>query len=117
MGEQRNGIGCKSSGDKQYKYPEYSHRFFHEGNLTVGSGFTRGSYDKTIARNSTAWEAFGAEHPNAVQRKTYRQLQAEAQQKQAEDSVVDLLSWEREELKAEPGANYEEPSDTDSEGG
>jgi len=32
--EQRNGIGCASLGDKYYKYPEYSKRFYHEGNIS-----------------------------------------------------------------------------------
>jgi hypothetical protein len=29
--EQRNGIGAKSLGDKYYKSPDYSVRFFHPG--------------------------------------------------------------------------------------
>jgi len=81
----------------------------------VGAGFVRGSYEKTIARNSTAWTAFAAEKPGAVRRKTYKELQRESAQQQAEDSVVDLVGWEREELAAEPGAKYEEPSDSDEE--
>ena len=33
----RNNIGVASLGDKIYKAPEYSERFFHEGGLIVGS--------------------------------------------------------------------------------
>eukprot|EP00392_Amoebophrya_sp_AT5.2_P013925 g14058.t1 len=118
--EQRNGIPCQALGDKYYKYPEYSDRFYKgltastTAELIPGSGFVRGSYQKTIPRMTTNWEAFGAEcFPESCRRKTFAQLEAEAAQKMAEDSVVELTTtWEKKELKfGDP--NYEEPSDDD----
>ena len=58
----------------------------------------RGNFSKTVPRNSTSWSAFAAEKPDAVKRKSYAQLQKEAQQKAAEDSVLDLLAWEENAL-------------------
>ncbi|CAD7953180.1 unnamed protein product [Amoebophrya sp. A25] len=128
--EQRNGVGVASLGDKYYKYPEYSDRFFRgidscgyarigrTAELIPGSGFVRGSYQKTIPRMTTNWQAFAAEcYPDSCRRKTFAQLEAEAAQAEAENSVTQLTkTWEKKELKfGDP--NYEEPSDSDDEQG
>merc|ERR1719478_1423015 len=39
--EMRNGIGIKVYGDKPYKHPEYSDKFYQMGELIIGSGFHR----------------------------------------------------------------------------
>jgi hypothetical protein len=51
---QRNGIGVKIMGDKAYRHPEYADNFYKMGNLQVGSGFVRGTFKRTEARNSTS---------------------------------------------------------------
>ncbi|CAD7923868.1 unnamed protein product [Amoebophrya sp. A120] len=120
--EQRNGIPCASLGDKYYKFPEYSDKFFHglsastTAELICGSGFVRGSYQKTIPRMTTNWEAFAAEcYPESCRRKPFAQLEKEREQKEAEDSVEVLhKTWEKKELKfGDP--KYVEPSDSEDE--
>merc|ERR1712093_395960 len=90
MEAQRNGISCSSLGDKYYKHPEYSERFFHPGGCAVGSTFVRGSMPKTVARNSTAWKAFAAENPDAVKHKTYVELQKEKRERDSQFEVRSL---------------------------
>lgn len=49
---QRNNLPVKTLGDKQYKYPQYSANFYHEGGLIAGSTqkprVNRGISDKNI---------------------------------------------------------------------
>ena len=59
--DQRNGFPCTSLGDKYYKHPEYSEGYWKAGEQGIGASFVRGSFPKTVARNSTAWKAFAAE--------------------------------------------------------
>lgn len=97
--QQRNGIGCKVAGDKAYKHPEYSDRFFKVGNLVVGSGFARGDYKRTEPRNSTSLHVV-----KVVKRdgpvKSYEEKQAEMFMDEARMEVEELtLKWEGDILR------------------
>jgi len=112
--ESRHGIGCKAYGDKAYKHPEYSDRFFKDGQLVVGSGFTRGHYKKTIPRNETDFQLA------PVQRKvgalTFEERQAQMDASEARSEVEELTRrWERSVLTTTKTAAYEEPSDSEDE--
>ncbi len=118
MIEQRNGIGIKALGDKYYKQPEYSDRFFKSAGdgLVVGSGFVRGSYEKTIPLGTVDYEVFMAENPRAARRKSYAELEKERAQAASEADATGLVSWERDNLKEVLGEeNFYEPSDSDEE--
>lgn len=96
--EQRNGLPCRSLGDKYYKHPEYSLGYWKVGEQAVGSSFVQGSFPKTVARNSTAWKAFAAENPNAVKRQTYVEAQRIKLAKEQRQEVELLTGWERQRL-------------------
>lgn len=53
MTAQRNGLRCRSMGDKNYRHPEYDRNFHQIGGLVVGSTFQRGHHKKTESRNNT----------------------------------------------------------------
>lgn len=103
---QRNGIACTSLGDKHYKHPEYSDRYHQIGGTTVGSTFVQGSFAKTVPRNSTAWKAFAAENPDAVKRKTYKELQKEARERDAMYEVRSLTGTSSENKQATLDPTY-----------
>merc|ERR1719271_1226144 len=65
--ETRNGMPCYTPGDKHYRHPEYLPGFFKEGGLITGCTFQRGSHAPTVARNTTGWKEFEAEHISDVQ--------------------------------------------------
>ncbi|CAE8685136.1 unnamed protein product [Polarella glacialis] len=97
---QRNGIGCRSLGDKNYRHPDYCGRFHQAGGLIVGSGFHRGMHSKTEPRNSTSVQLVMADGDRKPS-KTYKEklLEQEAQEAQAE--VEELTrNWETGTLKA-----------------
>jgi hypothetical protein len=111
----RNGIGCKIHGDKPYKHPEFSDRFFKLGNLVVGSGFHRGSYKKTVPRNSTDVNLVTLPKRDGPV-KSYEEKEAEMLMNESRMEVKELtMNWERGVLK-EADAKYEEPSDSEDEG-
>ncbi|KAF4713363.1 Sodium hydrogen exchanger [Perkinsus olseni] len=116
--EKRNGLRMAAEGDKLYKHPEFSDSFFKQGGLIAGAGFVRGSHPRTIPRNSVSWETFLPERPDLVGKKLpFREVERRAVQRQAEGSVQELWEWEQTILRDTPGANYEELSDDDIEGG
>lgn len=103
---QRNGIPTRSLGDKQYRHPEYSNEFYKAGGLIVGSTFVKGSYTKTLPRNSTAWKEFAAEKPDAVKAMSYEALEAMVKNNTYKDfaernpDVIKCLSYmERQKLE------------------
>lgn len=76
--DQRSGIGCKCYGDKAYKHPEYSDRFYQMGNLVVGSGFARGHFKQTEPRNAMALVPTKAElMERKVGARTFEQKEAD----------------------------------------
>jgi len=108
----RNGIGCRCLGDKNYRHPEYMTRFFHSGELVVGSGFHRGMHAKTEPRNSNVVHIELDHRPPA---KTYMEKMREKAMQEAEAEVEDLtLRWEADTLK-ECDDGYLEPIDSDEE--
>lgn len=111
---QRNGIGCKALGDKNYRHPEYSTHFYKAGELVVGSGFSRGSYPKTEPRNSTNVQlVFSGERKKI---RSFKQKEAVEQSVEAIMEVEDLTrDWESENLKKELGDKYQDPADSDEE--
>lgn len=113
---QRNGMGCKSLGDKPYKHPEYQTNFFQAGEFAVGSSFVRGHHKKTEARNSTNWQQFaGADSDQKRQVITYEEKQRRAQGIEAQQEVADLTAlWERGTLK-ECDPKYEDLEDSGAE--
>jgi len=111
----RNGIGCKGQGDKAYKHPEYSERFFKLGNIVVGSGFVRGSYKKSEPRNSTSVHLVPMQRRDGPV-KSFEEKEREMLMMESRMEVEELtLKWERGVLK-ESDAKYEEPSDSEDEG-
>jgi len=62
---QRNGLGCRSLGDKCYKHPEYAVGYHTEGSLIPGASFVRGHFPKTVARRG-AWVPLSANGKNKV---------------------------------------------------
>jgi len=111
---QRNGIGCRSLGDKNYRHPDYCGRFHQAGGLIVGSGFHRGMHSKTEPRNSTSVQLVMADGDRKPS-KTYKEklLEQEAQEAQAE--VEELTrNWETGTLK-ECDEKYAEPIDSEDE--
>merc|ERR1712046_15789 len=110
----RNGIGCKVHGDKAYKHPEYSDKFFKIGELVVGSGFQRGHYKKTLPRNATSVQLVEVQRKEGA--KTFEEKQQEMLAFEARTEVEELtLKWERSVLKTTDAAKYEEPSDSEDE--
>ncbi|CAE8681357.1 unnamed protein product, partial [Polarella glacialis] len=110
---QRNGIGCRSLGDKNYRHPDYCGRFHQAGGLIVGSGFHRGMHSKTEPRNSTSVQLVMADGDRKPS-KTYKEklLEQEAQEAQAE--VEELTrNWETGTLK-ECDEKYAEPIDSEA---
>lgn len=112
--EMRSGIGCKAYGDKAYKHPEYSDKFFKMGQLVVGSGFTRGHYKKTEPRNAISVQL--AEVVRKEGAMTFEEKQAQMLAYEARSEVEELTrNWERSVLKTTPAAAYDEPSDSENE--
>merc|ERR1711865_1346837 len=112
--EMRSGIDCKAYGDKAYKHPEYSDRFFKMGQLVVGAGFTRGHYKKTEPRNAISVQL--AEVVRKEGAMTFDERQAMMAADEARAGVEGLTrNWERSVLKTTPAAAYDEPSDSENE--
>merc|ERR1719223_183622 len=110
----RGGIGIKAYGDKAYKHPEYSDRFFKLGELVVGSGFHRGHYQKTQPRNSMSVQLVEVVRKEGA--KTFEEKQQEMLAHEARTEVEELTrKWERSVLKTTDAAKYEEPSDSEDE--
>jgi hypothetical protein len=86
---QRNGIDCRTLGDKSYRHPEYDKDFYQAGGLAVGSSFVRGDFEKTTARNNPAL----AMPPREV--RVPCQTYAEKEAMRAAQEVSELTeSWE-----------------------
>lgn len=112
--DQRNGIGCKCYGDKAYKHPEYSDKFFQNGQLVVGAGFYRGHFKKTEPRNATS--VVLVEVPRKEGAMTFEERVAMEEREQVNKEVEELTQkWERHVLKTTDAAKYEEPSDSEDE--
>lgn len=110
----RNGIGCKVHGDKAYKHPEYSDRFYQVGEHIVGSSFHRGNYKKTLPRNATSVQLVEVQRKEGA--KTFEERQQELLIDEARAEVEELTrKWERSVLKTTDAAKYEEPSDSEDE--
>lgn len=112
---QRNGFSCKSLGDKAYKHPEYSDKFFHTGNIIVGSGFHRGHFKKTEPRNATSVQLVTMERKGGPA-KSFEEKQREKLVFEARMEVEELtVDWEKEVLKQTADAKYEyEDSDDEA---
>jgi len=114
MREARNGIGCKAHGDKAYKHPEYSDKFYQVGNLVVGAGFHRGHFKRTEPRNATSLVLADVQRKEGA--KTFDEKQADMLAYEARTEVEELTrQWERQVLKTTAAAQYEEPSDSEDE--
>lgn len=113
--DMRNGIGCKVQGDKGYKHPEYSERFYKIGETVVGSSFSRGHYKKTLPRNATQVQLAEVQRKEGA--KTFEERERDMLAFEAEEEVKELTrNWERSVLKTTDAAKYEEPSDSEDEG-
>eukprot|EP00930_Biecheleria_cincta_P062439 TRINITY_DN47911_c0_g1_i1.p1 TRINITY_DN47911_c0_g1~~TRINITY_DN47911_c0_g1_i1.p1 ORF type:complete len:310 (-),score=47.28 TRINITY_DN47911_c0_g1_i1:78-959(-) len=112
LDSRRNGIECRSLGDKAYRHPDYESKFYHAGELIVGSGFHRGMHKKTEPRNSTSFTAFEGERRPT---KSYQEKQMEQQAFEAQAEVEELTrKWEASTLK-ECDEKYVEVSDSEDE--
>jgi len=113
--EMRHGIDCKAYGDKAYKHPEYSDKFFQVGQLVVGAGFHRGHYKKTEPRNATSVQLVEVKRKEGAM--TFEEREAQMLAYEARTEVEELTrNWERSVLKDTKSAAYEEPSDSENEG-
>jgi hypothetical protein len=111
---QRNGVDCKSLGDKAYKHPEYSDKFFQAGNLIIGAGFHRGHYKKTEPRNAISVQLVPMIRKEGAM--TFEEREALMLATEAREEVEELTrKWERSVLKTTSSAQYEEPSDSEDE--
>jgi len=109
---QRNGINCKSLGDKPYRHPEYEKGFHVGGSLIVGSSFTRGHFKKTEPRNSTSVQLVMDGPKKST--KSYEEKMREKQLQEAQAEVLHLTrSWEVDALKDCEEAGYEDPDSDD----
>jgi hypothetical protein len=112
--DQRNGIGCKTHGDKAYKHPEYSDKFYKVGSLVVGSSFHRGHYKKTEPRNATSVQLVEVERRGGPVM-TFEEKQQKEMMDDARMEVEELtMNWENSVLKT-LDAKYEAPSDSEDE--
>jgi len=112
---QRNGLGCRSLGDKPYKHPEYSSQFHMAGGLVVGATFSRGGYKKTESRSSASVQLIAGDTASRAPVRSYEDKQRERLALEARSEVEDLTrNWENSTLK-ECDAKYEEPLDSDDE--
>merc|ERR1739845_329191 len=102
-----NGIGCKAEGDKAYKHPEYSERFFKNGQLIIGSGFVRGNYKRTEPRNAMSLHIVTlAKRDGPV--KSFEEKQAEMLAEEARAEVEELTrNWESSVLKNSDNSKYD----------
>lgn len=121
LAEQRNGLGCRALGDKNYRHPEYETRFHHAGGLVVGSTFQRGSYAKHQARSETSI-TFATQQPRG-EMKSFAEQERDREMAHHMNEVSGLTakkgetadgqqSWESYALKGCEGADFE---DLDSE--
>jgi len=93
--DQRNFIGLRSLGDKPYKSPDYSPRFFHEGGLVVGS---------TNKPREATKSLLPLPSPTQTPTKKIKKLSILEQEKMSErmaeiNSVRSLGSWEKANLE------------------
>lgn len=108
---QRNGIQCRSMGDKPYRHPEYENGFHKAGNLVIGCGFHRGMHARTEARNSTSISL--NIDMNKPPLKSYQEKQREKMLAEDADEVAELTrNWEKSTLLDCDEAGY---VDIDSE--
>lgn len=113
LSTQRNGITCRSLGDKCYRNPEYSMGFYKAGEIIVGSSFHRGMHSRTEPRNSTNIQLVIDSSKPPV--KSYIEKLREQEVFEAQSEVVELTrQWERGTLK-ECDLTYAEPVDSDDE--
>lgn len=103
---QRNGIGCRTLGDKPYRNPEYEKGFHAGGSLVTGSSFVRGHFSKTQPRNGTTVHLeLDAKEPGP----SYEELSRKRQLRDLKKDVATLtLKWEAEALKECEDAHYED---------
>mmetsp|Transcript_35660 Transcript_35660/g.91686 ORF Transcript_35660/g.91686 Transcript_35660/m.91686 type:complete len:256 (-) Transcript_35660:87-854(-) len=112
---QRNGIHCRSLGDKPYRHPEYESGFHAAGEMIIGSSFARGSFKKTEARNATSVQL--VIDPNKPPVKSYEEKLRERQAMEARGEVAELTrTWEADTLKDCEEAAYVD-MDSDDEVG
>lgn len=123
LGKQRNGLDCRSLGDKAYRHPDYESNFHHVGGLVVGSTFHRGSFKKTEARNATSIKLSVGTKRTV---RSYEDKQRERELKEEMTEVSNLTKeithqgavmpcWEKD-LKLFASANYEELDSDDERG-
>lgn len=113
--DRRNGIGVKVQGDKGYKHPEFSDRFFQTGEIIVGSSFHRGHYKKTLPRNATCVQLAQVQRKEGAM--TFEERTQMMQAYEARTEVEELTrNWEKDVLNICAAAKYDEPSDSEDEG-
>lgn len=111
---QRNGVGCRSLGDKAYRQPEYETGFHAAGSLIVGSSFMRGNFKKTEPRNSTSVVLVLDTDKKHVQ--SYEEKFHERQVQEAQSEVQYLTGWEVSTLKDCDEARYQDVDSDDDTG-
>jgi len=98
--DQRNGLGVKSLGDKNYRHPEYDNNFFKIGGLVVGSTFQRGHFKKTEPKNNASVQLVAPTSSMGGRKLNYKERREEELRQRVNEEVEDLhRQWEHKTLK------------------
>jgi len=92
MEEKRNQYGVKSLGDKSYKFPEYSDKFFKEGGLIAGSSIQARKVQTLIVKASDQVQ-------NRAKGTTWKEKCRKDELDDEESAVKSLSVWEQTTLK------------------
>jgi len=99
--DQRNFIEMYSPGDKPYKFPDYSPRFFHEGGLVVGSTIQERMPTRSLLDTSPMQSPFQSPTQSPKKLKKISMLEREKLDERMSEinSVRSLGSWEKTKLE------------------
>lgn len=96
--DRRNGMSVRAPGDKIYKNPEWSQRFFQEGGLVIGSTNTF-NYKKTLVKgNNNFYETLDLKVKTLDDKKTWEFKERYEDLKTQKDYVKSLQIWEENAL-------------------
>jgi len=119
MTAQRNGVQCRSLGDKSYRHPDYERNFHQIGGLVVGSTFLRGDHKKTESKNKTN-VIIAQENLDRTQGKSWEEWKHDQREERRREhlagEVAELtLNWEASTLKHYDATSADLDSDDEEE--
>lgn len=107
LDNQRNHLGVTSLGDKAYKFPEYSDKFFKEGGLAVGSSIQARKTQVLIVKASDQVQ-------NRTKGTTWKDKCRKDELDEEEEAVKSLSLWEQTTLK-EGNPKWRDPDAAEKE--